>query len=98
MAEYILSKRAESDLQEIADYTEHTWSQEQAEKYLRQLYACFHQLAKMPQNARSYDVLSPGLWGHHCGKHIVFYRILAKDKIRIVRVLHEKMDYPRRFV
>lgn len=98
MAEYILSKRAKDDLLEIADYTAHAWSQEQTEKYLRQLYTCFHRLSKMPQKGRSYDVVSAGIRGHHCEKHIVFYRILGKDKIRIVRVLHERMDYPRRLV
>ena len=98
MAEYILSKRAKNDLLEIADYTAHAWSQEQAETYLRQLYTCFHRLAKKPQEGRSYDLIRAGLRGHPCGRHIVFYRILEKEKIRIVRVLHERMDYARRFV
>lgn len=95
MAEYLLAERSKRDLQEIGGYTEQTWSEEQAVKYLRQLMAQFRLLAERPRIGRTYDSIRPGLLGYHCGKHIIFYRILSKSKVRIVRVLHESMDYTR---
>ena len=95
MADYILSERSKKDLVEIGDYTKRTWSEEQSIRYLRLLFSQFRLLATRPSLGRSYDQIHPGLWGCHCGKHIIFYRILADDRVRIIRVLHEKMDYPQ---
>ena len=46
-------------------------------------------------SGRGYEEVRPGLRGMLCGKHIIFYRIISKEKVRIVRILHGKMDYPR---
>lgn len=45
MGSYRLARRAESDLEDIWDYTENTWSVEQAEKYLDGLFSCFQAIA-----------------------------------------------------
>ena len=37
----------------------------------------------------------PGLRGYPCGKHVIFYRVLSQTKVRIARILHEMMDFPR---
>ncbi|MBO4657771.1 MAG: type II toxin-antitoxin system RelE/ParE family toxin [Bacteroidales bacterium] len=97
MAEYVLSELSKKDLREIGDYTEKTWSEEQAVKYITKLFSQIHLLAENPCAGRAYDEVRKGLRGCHCGKHIIFYRIICEDKIRIVRILHEKMDYPRHF-
>lgn len=39
MAKYTLTPEARRDLREIANYTESTWSQTQADKYIAQLRA-----------------------------------------------------------
>ena len=97
MAEYVLSERAKKDLRSIADYTEEKWSEKQAEDYLRMLLSECRALADKPEVGRSYDDYRPGLRGYPCGKHVIFYRVLSLTKVRIVRVLHEKMDFPRHF-
>ncbi len=95
MADYILSERARKDIKGIGDYTQETWSEEQAENYVRMLlYEC-RLLASNPMIGRSYDECRPGLRGYLCGRHIIFYRILPQHGVRIVRVLHVKMDFPR---
>lgn len=95
MADFVLSERAKKDLVDIANYTEKKWSEEQAECYIRMLLSACGELADKPLVGRSYDPIYPGLRGSACGKHVIFYRVLSRSKVRIVRVLHEKMDFPR---
>ena len=95
MASFVLSERAKKDLVSIANYTEEKWSEEQAEHYIRMLLSECGDLANKPLVGRSYDPIRPGLRGSACGKHVIFYRVLSRNKVRFVRVLHEKMDVPR---
>lgn len=95
MADFVLSERAKSDIQSIGDHTEEKWSEEQAERYIRLILSECRDLANKPLVGRSYEPIRPGLRGYPCGKHVIFYRVLSTDKVRIVRVLHERMDFPR---
>ena len=95
MADYVLSERAKKDIRSIADYTEEKWSEKQAEDHVRMLITECRALADRPLAGRSYDDYRPGLRGCPCGRHVIFYRILSLAKVRIVRILHEKMDFPR---
>ena len=97
MGEYILSKRALRDLEEIGDYTVTKWSEDQAEIYVRMMLQECRHLADRPLIGRAYDLYRPGIRGYPCGKHVIFYRVLSQSKVRIVRILHERMDYPRHF-
>ena len=95
MSDFVLSERAWKDIRDIANYTEKMWSEEQAERYVRMIFRECRELANKPLVGRSYEEYRPGLWGYQCGKHVIFYRALSTGKIRIVRVLHEMMDFPR---
>ncbi|MCR5036858.1 MAG: type II toxin-antitoxin system RelE/ParE family toxin [Bacteroidales bacterium] len=99
MAEYILSKKSLDDLRDIWNYTEKTWSETQADKYYESLVLSFEYIANHPDSVgRSYSEIKPDYRGFHCGRHIIFYRILQNGKVRIIRILHEKMDYPRHLI
>lgn len=95
MSDFILSERARKDIRDIANYTEKRWSEEQAEKYIRMIFIECREIANKPLVGRSYDEYRLGLKGYLCGKHVIFYRELSTGKIRIIRVLHEMMDFPR---
>jgi len=95
MAEYVISERAAHDLREIADYTEKNWSEEQAERYIRMIFNEIRRLASNPLVGRSYDDYRIGLRGYSCGKHVVLYRVLSESKVRVVRVLHSRMDFSK---
>lgn len=95
MADFILSVRAKQDLMDIGNYTVKKWSEQQAEQYIRMIISECNNLASHPLSGRSYDQWRPGLRGYPCGHHVIFYRIPSLGKIRIVRILHEKMDFPR---
>ncbi|MBO4692508.1 MAG: type II toxin-antitoxin system RelE/ParE family toxin [Bacteroidales bacterium] len=94
MADYILSQRAKGDLRNIWIYTKETWSVEQANKYYRSILLDIDQITEKPTiSGVSYDYVRSGVRGVRSGKHIIFYRILSSNKIRVVRILHERMDY-----
>ena len=96
MTDFILSESAKKDLRNITTYTMETWSETQAIKYYNILLdACEYLASRQSPVGRSYDGIRPDLYGFHCARHIIFYRYLSSNRVRIVRILHERMDYPR---
>ena len=95
MGEFIISEKAKTDLIQIGNYSAKFWSEEQAESYVRMILNECLEIANKPMIGRSYSEYRPGLKGHTCGKHVIFYRIITNTKIRIIRILHERMDFPR---
>ena len=95
MAEYVLSERSKKDLRDIVNYTRETWSEEQAVVYYNNLLdGCEFIAEKSGQVGRSYEEVRPDLHGYHCHRHVIFFRILSKERVRIVRILHDQMDFP----
>ena len=96
MAEYVLSERSRKDLRDIVNYTRETRSEEQAVVYYNHLLdGCEFIAEKSGRVGRSYDEVRPDLHGYHCHRHVIFFRILSKERVRIVRILHDQMDFPR---
>ncbi|MGI8770453.1 MAG: type II toxin-antitoxin system RelE/ParE family toxin [Acidobacteriaceae bacterium] len=87
---YALSRLAERDLNEIADYTRDRWGIRQAARYIEELQALCQQLAETPTIGRCCEAIRPGLRRMEGGRHVVFYRISANG-ITVSRVLHQKM-------
>jgi|TARA_R110000772_G_scaffold72505_26_gene158253 toxin ParE1/3/4 len=94
MADLRLSRRAASDLAEIADYTIAEFGIDQARRYRDQLHACFQSLLANPALGRSAEEVTPGLRRIRQQAHVVFYRV-ERDGLLIVRVLHHSMDFER---
>ena len=90
MAKFCLSRRAESDLQDIGEYTLREWGDLQAARYLGELEACCQMLADNPALGRACDRVRPGLRRHEHGKHVVFYR-LERNGVLVSRILHQRM-------
>jgi toxin ParE1/3/4 len=91
---FVLTPRAQTDLDEIWDYTVARWGLDQAETYTRQLWECIRAVAARPSIGRECADLRPGYYQLSSGSHVLFYRLIA-DGIDIVRILHERMDYHR---
>ena len=92
MRELLVSRRAENDLAEIADYTIAAFGIEQARRYRDQFSACFASLLSNPHLGRSAEELAPGLRRIRQQAHVVFYRP-GKKALLVVRVLHHSMDF-----
>jgi toxin ParE1/3/4 len=94
VARYRLSKRADTDVFDIGDYTAQRFGIRQAERYHNGLTRAFQRLADSPAQARAADEIAPGLLRSNYESHVVFFRREDED-ILIVRVLHQAMDPAR---
>ena len=98
MAEYILSERAQDDLRRIWHYTVDTWSIEQAKRYYNEILDTCEVIANgRSRPGSSFEGIRQGVHGFRLKHHVIFYRILSEGKIRIIRILHDRMDFPRHF-
>jgi toxin ParE1/3/4 len=89
-----LSEAADRDLIEIYLYSHRQFGEAQADAYLLSLEACFSRLAQSPRLGRSAEHLRPGYFRFEHASHTIFYTLLDEG-IRVVRVLHERMDPDR---
>ena len=96
MAKVALRQRAIDDLNNIWLYTFEEWSEKQADKYYATLEFTCMQIGENPQLGREYKEISHNLLGLRTGKHIIFYQVISKDEIEIIRILHEQMDLKNR--
>ncbi|PTN08201.1 type II toxin-antitoxin system RelE/ParE family toxin [Mangrovibacterium marinum] len=92
MAKVILRQEAIDDLNDIWDYTFEQWDEKQADKYYSMLKFACKEIGGNPEIGREYLAISANLFGFKSGKHIIFYDLISKDEIEIVRILHERMD------
>ncbi len=96
MANYFLTNKAVEDLSKIYEYTFEFWSENQADKYYEELINFCQLLAENQMIGRIYTEIYPDLYGFLANQHIIFYRILTKDKIEITRILGAEMDLKNR--
>ena len=96
MANFRLTNKAVDDLSAIWDYTFDTWSENQADTYYNFLIDGCRKIAKNPLLGKKYNEISNGLLGYKVGRHILFYQVITKSEIEIIRILHEQMDLKNR--
>lgn len=96
MPEYRISKAASSDLLQIALHTEAEWGKNKRDEYLDSLEQRFVKLASNCSSAfaRPRDDVKPGCFFSSVNKHIIIFRKFEYG-IRIIRVLHQSMDFTR---
>jgi len=82
--------RASEDLRKIFIRSVKEWGLEVAEAYYDELTNGIASLSENPEIGFVRDDIKRGYRQLAVGKHHIFYRI-TESKIRIVRVLHEKM-------
>lgn len=96
MTAFRIAEKAKEDLRSIWNYTYDTWSEEQADQYLKELMNEFSTIVNYPERGRNYSEISSEIFGVKKNRHIIFYRILQTREVEIIRILHELMDLPRR--
>lgn len=96
MAKFHLTNKAVEDLSKIWDYTFEIWSEQQADKYYFELLQDCQELAKNQNLDRNYKEITNDLLGYKSNQHIIFYRIINKNEIEIIRFLHSRMDLKSR--
>jgi toxin ParE1/3/4 len=89
-----LTKAADADLTEIYVYSYREFGEARAEAYFLSLGRCFEQLARFPGMGRSIDYIRRGYFRFPHASHTVYF-IRIPDGIRVIRVLHQRMDPER---
>jgi len=96
MSNYKFTFEADKDLDNIWEYTNSQWGQNQASKYLIKLEKAFITIAKNPNIGKRRYELAGSPMSYHCGRHTIYYRV-GNEYIEIIRVLHDSMDFPQHF-
>lgn len=88
---------AQERLLEIWDYTERTWGEEQADKYVRGIVDAANTVQQTRFRWRPVgDAKLPGVFFFRHEHHYVFFRELSDGALGIITILHENMDIPAR--
>src|ERR1700743_3213789 len=92
--EFRLTRNADADMDGIADYTRRKHGDRQLALYLNGLETCFARLAEHPGLGTACDGVRPDLREQRHEHHVVFF-VAKPYGVRIIRVLHERMDRRR---
>jgi toxin ParE1/3/4 len=85
---------ARADLKSIRRYSQRTWGTERTARYMAALSDVMKGLVAGSVSSRDRDDLRPGLRMTVSGRHCVFFEADSSG-ILVLRVLHDRMDYPR---
>jgi toxin ParE1/3/4 len=96
MSGYVLSPRAQADLDEIWNYTTERWDEDQADRYIFDIREAIETIARDPRRGRACDYIRSGYRKYPAGSHMLFFRVIH-DGIDVVRILHQNMDFERHF-
>ncbi len=94
MKQVILTPKAKIDLSQIWDYTLAEWGLEQAEKYVRELWAAMQAYAEDSSTSTNISDVRRGYRKARSGSHVFFFK-LTDTGIDVIRILHQQMDFER---
>lgn len=96
MSAYKVSQAAFNDLVDIGAYTEQEWGVNQRDNYLDSIEDRFEVLASNNEHPTIKDrsEISKRCFSSNINEHIIIFR-KTKYGVRIIRVLHKRMDFMR---
>jgi len=97
VGEFTLTRKAREDLKSIAAYTQRKWGKEQRKLYARQFDDAFHLLSDTPALGNESDFIKQGYRKFPVASHVIFYRGVGPSEIKVVRILHKRMDVKVQF-
>jgi len=92
MSSYNLSSKADSDIDDIVDYTLETWGESQTHEHVTELLQFLQTLADSPEIGRSASEYAPPLKRYNFKAHTIFYEP-TKNGIFVVRILGQRQDF-----
>ena len=97
MAKFKISREAQNDLEKIWVYTFETWSIEQADRYINQIFEEIEYISINPDEGKDFGYVRKGYLRTKVKFHYVFYRIDSTTQmVEIIRILHQRMDIENR--
>jgi toxin ParE1/3/4 len=89
---YLISEKANQDIEKIWLYTFENWSLEQADRYYNLILDEIEFISENFESGKSVDYIKKGYRASIVKSHIIFYKKSRKNVVEIIRVLHQKMD------
>jgi toxin ParE1/3/4 len=89
-----ITARAFSDLADVFELGQEIWGREQSEAYFNNVLASLRRLETFPLMAPELPDRRDGVRRLNTGSHMALYR-LEGDTVRILRILHQRMDPSR---
>jgi toxin ParE1/3/4 len=100
MASLEVTEKAEDDVDEVLRYTRLRWGEAKYWEYSDLIEQAYQAIAADPGKGRLRAAVRPGVVGHpieqpgRAARHIVFYTYdVTEDRVTVVRVLHDSMDF-----
>jgi len=90
----VVSNPAQTDLNNIRNFTLNHWGDSKARDYLNQIKKHFLMLMHNPSFGLDRSIISPSLRSFGVGSHVIFYRNMD-NCLQIIRILHHKQDPQR---
>ena len=91
MREVVLRPDAETDIENVTDYTIDQWGHEQARAYIGELRLAIELLATTAMRYPLYDTVYPGLRRKRSGMHHIYY-LTTKNSVDVLNVIHVQSD------
>lgn len=93
---YLISEKANEDIENIWLFTFENWSLEQADRYYNLIMDEIEFIAENFESGTSKEHIRKGNRSTKVKSHIIFYKKSSKNIIEIIRVLHQNMDIENR--
>ncbi len=87
MRRLLLSRRAETDLEDIWIYSFENWGEAQADRYLDELGRSLRRLGTAPERGRDRGDARNGYRSLLVRRHVIFYTF-TDNEVLIQRILH----------
>ena len=91
----VFSPKAKTDLSQVWNYTYTQWGVEQAENYVRDLWAVIGDLINDVTKSVDIGDVRRGYRKVRAGSHVIFFKVTNDGVVDVVRILHQKMDFNR---
>lgn len=88
---YLISPKAQWDLESIWRYTYETWSREQANAYYNQIIEAIELLAEERLSGREVATVRRGYLALAVQSHFVLFK-KRSGRLIVVRILHQRMN------
>lgn len=92
----LITKTAESDLEQIWKHTFEVWGGEKLTEYFYDLDGTINRLCRFPKIGNLNKNLKQEIYSFPAKEHLIFY-IYDSENLYVLRVLHKKTDYLNKF-
>jgi len=93
---YLISEKANQDIEKIWLYTFDNWSLEQADRYYNLIIDEIEFIAENFESGKSVEYIKKGYRASIVNSHVIFYKKSRRNIVEIIRVLHQRMDIENR--